>query len=63
MAEVKLTEYAREDLLDPDGAAQLARTSTLAELLERADRRRARGGGASRATVEAAYEDDRADRR
>jgi antitoxin FitA len=40
-----------------------ANTPTMAELLERADRRRERGGGVSREAVEAAFEADRAERR
>lgn len=55
-ADMSLTQYLRQEL------SRLARTPTMAELLERADRRRARGGGASRDAVEAAFEDDRADR-
>ncbi|MGH3941347.1 MAG: hypothetical protein ACRDTG_22505 [Pseudonocardiaceae bacterium] len=35
--------------------SRLASTPTMAELLERADRRRARSGGASRAATEAAF--------
>lgn len=54
---LSLTQYLKQEL------SRLASTPTMAELLERADRRRARGGGASRAAVEAAFEDDRADRR
>ncbi|HEY2766397.1 MAG TPA: hypothetical protein VGJ13_20655 [Pseudonocardiaceae bacterium] len=52
-----MDKYLKQEL------SRLARTPTMAELLERADRRRARNGGASRAAVEAAFADDRADRR
>lgn len=55
-ADMSLTQYLRQEL------SRLAQTPTMAELLERVDRRRARGGGASRAAVEAAFEDNRADR-
>ncbi|MGH4025479.1 MAG: hypothetical protein ACRDRV_12970 [Pseudonocardiaceae bacterium] len=55
-ADMSLTQYLRQEL------SRLARTPTMGELLERADRRRARGGGASREAVEAAFEDDRSDR-
>lgn len=56
-ADMSLTQYLKQEL------SRLARTPTMAELLERADRRRTWGGGASRAAVEAAFEDDHADRR
>ena len=56
-ADLSLTQYLKQEL------SRLARTPTMAELLDRADRRRARGGGVSRVAVEAAFEDDRADRR
>ena len=55
--DMSLTQYLKQEL------NRLARTPTMAELLERSDRRRARGSGASRAAVEAAFEDDRADQR
>lgn len=55
-ADMSLTQYLKQEL------SRLARTPTMTELLDRADRRRARGGGASRAAVEAAFDDDRVDR-
>jgi plasmid stability protein len=56
-ADLSLTQYLRQEL------TRLADSPTWEELLERADRRRDRGGGASRAAVEAAFDADRADRR
>ena len=44
---MSLTQYLKQEL------NRLARTPTMAKLLERSDRRRARGGGVSRAAVEA----------
>jgi antitoxin FitA len=55
--DLSLSQYLRRVLTREAG------TPTMAELLERADRRRARGGGASREAVEAAFEADRAERR
>lgn len=56
-ADLSLTQYLKREL------AKLAHTPTMAELLGRADRRRERGGGASRAAVEAAFADDHDDHR
>jgi antitoxin FitA len=55
--DLSLSQYLRRVL------AREAGTPTMAEVLERADRWRERGGGATREAVEAAFEADRAERR
>ena len=56
-ADLSLTQYLRREL------EQLASTPTFAEWLERADQLRARYGGVSRTSVEAASIAEQADRR
>lgn len=55
--DLSLSQYLRREL------TRVASAPTMAELLERADRRRARGGGATAGAVAEAIEADRADRR
>ncbi len=55
--DLSLAQYLRREL------TRSAATSTMAEVLERADRRREEGGGASRAAVEAAFAEDHDERR
>lgn len=55
---LSLTQYLRREL------DRIADRPTMAELLERADRRRERlGGGVARGALEAALEEDRRDKR
>lgn len=55
--DLSLTQFLRREL------TRMVSAPTIEELLAQADRRRARGGGASREAVEAAFEADRDDRR
>jgi antitoxin FitA len=56
-AGLSLSQYLRREL------THLATTPTMADVLARADRRRAGGGGVSRDDILAALDADRADRR
>lgn len=55
--DLSLAQYLRREL------TRVASAPTMAELLDRAARRREHGGGASREAVEAAFEADSAERR
>ena len=56
-AGLSLTQFLRREL------ARLASTPTMAEIIARADRRRAQGGGVPHDVLVAAMEADRLDRR
>ncbi len=55
--DLSLSQYLRREL------TRVASAPTMEELLERADRRRERGGGVSREAIAEAFDTDRAERR